>query len=167
MGILLAIQALAGGQNEPLYIAVNLIFALFFGLGIIAGTALLEETPRSIRLSLIYQAIQIPVITSPLLQYSFGSGFFIAMYYGQNGFEHFFEIGSHSMFLMDSGAVWNLGVNFTAICFFLCLFVVENKKPQWPDIHNESIENNTAHSSPVHTRKNRELVGAQASSRQS
>lgn len=163
MGILHVVQALAGGANEPLYIAVNLIFAFFFGLGIVAGAALLEDTPRSIRLSLIYQAIQIPVLTSPFVHYSFSSAFFIAMYYGQNGFEHFLELGSHSMLLLNGEAAWNLGVNFAAISFFICLFVVGYKKPRWPDIHTEAVKNSTIHSSPVHTRRNRELASAQSS----
>jgi formate/nitrite transporter FocA (FNT family) len=69
MGIIITLQALANGDKDSLYITSNIVFAMFFVLGIAAGAALLESAPLGLFLSKIFQLIQIPVISSPFFQY--------------------------------------------------------------------------------------------------
>jgi len=50
------------------------LFALLFFFGIVAGLALMEAPKLGITLSAVYQALQTPAISSPVLTYSAFSG---------------------------------------------------------------------------------------------
>jgi len=62
-------------MSMPIYAWIGFIFVGFmFLFGIVAGLALIDSPQLGAALSAVYQALQIPVISSPLLTYEFLSG---------------------------------------------------------------------------------------------
>lgn len=102
-------------------VLINLAFALVFIFGIAAGVTLITKPRLGLLLSIIFQAIQIPIITTSAVAYSMFSGATFHAYFGQRGFGTYLFFGGRYYFWLNSGEPWLVGVNFIALFFFICL----------------------------------------------
>ncbi|MHC4167785.1 MAG: hypothetical protein ACYSWQ_12565 [Planctomycetota bacterium] len=95
-------------------------FALLFLLGIAAGLLLSEDSAYGMILSAIYQAAQIPVITSFALTYKMMSGALVGCGIFGSKFLILGELGAHIvLFFGQSTSAPGVGINILAL-FFLC-----------------------------------------------
>lgn len=105
---------------EALILAVCFSFVQIFG--IFSGLALVEKPQLGIALSAIYQAIQIPVISSPLVSYSFVSGLQLGAGWLEGRPVLLSEFGARgTFFLFRRTDPWLIGVNILALALFIYL----------------------------------------------
>lgn len=104
------------------------VFSIYVGFlflfGIVAGLALVEKPQLGAALSAVYQALQIPVISSPLLTYEFFSGLQLGVGLAKGGLAFFVEYGARfALQLSMSAAPWSIGVNILALVLFVYLLL--------------------------------------------
>lgn len=94
--------------------------ALLFLIGIVAGLLLSEDSASGLVLSAIFQASQVPVITSFALTYKMMSGALVGFGIFGNRFLIIGELGAHIVLLFaQSTSAPGVGINILAL-FFLC-----------------------------------------------
>lgn len=111
-----------------LWIFVFLPVSMFF-LGIIAGLAFLEKPKLGIALSSIYQMLQIPIVSSPLLSYRFLSGLILGIGWSKNKPVVLAEFGA-SIIVMGfrNTDQWIIGVNMLALFLLIYLLLQLRRK---------------------------------------
>ncbi len=147
-GFTLILQGFTSNELTPMFVILNVVFSLVFLFGIIAGFALIENKKLGVLLSQIYQGIQILMISSPIIVYTFSSGFMVGVSCMGANIGAFFRLGSHYYFYLFQDAPWGIGVNFVALFFFLYLKKKRNHKAK-PD--NSSDLNKTTNSTHMQT----------------
>jgi len=107
---------------------VSLITAIFhiafislFLFGVIAGLVLIKKERLGLLLSVIFQAIQIPIISGPTISYALFSGASLNLFRHTTGWGFNFLFGSRYYFYINSGEPWLVGINFVALVFFILL----------------------------------------------
>jgi hypothetical protein len=137
LGLALIAKGVAASEITPVFIMLNVIFAGLFSLGIVAGLALVEKPHLGLRLSLIYQALQIPMFASPVITYILTSGFMVGVYLqlvtGQFKFGANFNLGSQFQFHLFKDMPWLLGVNIVAVVLFVAVRKVIRSEPEPKD----------------------------------
>lgn len=111
--------------SMPIYAWIGFIFVGFmFLFGIVAGLALVEKPQLGAVLSAVYQAIQIPVMSSPLLTYEFLSGLRIGIGWFKGSPAFLFGFGARcTFFLSRRSDSWLIGVNALALFLFVYLLL--------------------------------------------
>ena len=99
------------------------VFAAIYVFGIVAGIALLEGVGNGVKWSMAFQAIQIPYLSSPFLNYQFVSGFHLTLYvasFGNVGLKTY--LGSiFSFYLWSPDVKLSVGVNIVSLSLFYYL----------------------------------------------
>ncbi len=123
LGFTLILQSIVSIEMTPILAVLNVFFSLIFIFGIVAGLVLNENDKLGIQLSLIYQGIQILIISSPFIVYSFSSGFLVSVSVQSAEFGSSFRIGSHYYLYLFDGSPWGIGVNLVALLLFIYLLL--------------------------------------------
>ncbi|MCP4262856.1 MAG: hypothetical protein GY774_35905 [Planctomycetes bacterium] len=99
------------------------LFACLFVFGIAAGLALTEWPRRGMQMSLIYQVLQIPIVTSPIISYIFVSGLRIfAGFKEGNGFV-LTEFGTRVAIYVMREDPWSISINLLALVLSVYLLM--------------------------------------------
>ena len=108
-----------------IYAWIGSIFVGFmFLFGIVAGLALIDSPQLGTALSAVYQAIQIPFMSSPLLTYEFLSGLRIGVGWFKGRPAFLFGFGARcTFFLFRRLDSWLIGVNALALALFVYLLL--------------------------------------------
>jgi hypothetical protein len=102
----------------------SIYVCFLFLFGIVAGLALVERPQVGAALSAVYQSLQIPVISSPLLTYEFLSGFQLGVGWTKGSPAFFVEYGARlALQLSMRTAPWFIGINMLALAFFIYLLL--------------------------------------------
>ena len=111
--------------SMSIYAWIGSIFVGFmFLFGIVAGLALIDSPQLGTALSAVYQAIQIPFMSSPLLTYEFYSGLQLGFGLAKGGLAFFVKYGARfALQLSMSAAPWRIGVNVLALVLFVYLLL--------------------------------------------
>ncbi len=109
--------------SMPIYAWIGSIFICFmFLFGIVAGLALVERPQLGAALSAVYQALQIPVVSSPMLTYTLLSGLRIGVGWFKGRPAFLFGFGARcTFFLFRRSDPWIIGVNVLALVLFVYL----------------------------------------------
>lgn len=115
-----------GSQMNPDIPAYFCFFPLCIGalflFGIVAGLAFMEKPQLGTALSAIYQALQIPVMSSPLLTYTLISGLQIGVGWLEGRPVVLSEFGARStFFILRHTDPWGIGINVLALFLFVYL----------------------------------------------
>jgi len=127
-GILLILILQQWNPSIPEHAGFFYIFciSLLFLFGIVAGLALVERPELGSALSVFYQALQIPVVSSRLLTYEFLSGLQVGVGWQEGKPAVFFEFGSRLAlgFMMRTAPYPGMiGVNMLALVLFVYLLL--------------------------------------------
>jgi len=122
IGLMTITNVFSFGRVTATTVVLAIIWAALFCLGIVAGLALVEKPRLGLRLSLIYQAIQVPMLISPLITYAFASGFTIAarLRQGSNLLVNFNFGGQFSLELFQDHP-WGFGINLVAAALLIAI----------------------------------------------
>jgi len=109
--------------STPAHVWIFSICAGFlFLLGIVAGLAFVDRPRLGAALSVVYQALQIPVVSSPLLSYKLLSGLQLGFGWLEGRPVFIFELGARcTFFLLRHTDPWLIGVNVLALALFVYL----------------------------------------------
>ena len=141
LGTLTVIAKTPWSKSMPAHIWIFAIHACFmFLLGIIAGLAFVEKPRLGIALSAVYQALQIPVMLSPLLSYKFIVGLLLGIGLSNGKPVVLAESGaSITVMLFKSANECLIGVNILALFLFLyLLFIFIRKKDLFSYVESSS-----------------------------
>jgi hypothetical protein len=101
-----------------------IISGAMFLFGIVAGLALIERPRFGAVMSAVYQAFQIPILSSPLLTYTLVSGLQIGIGWFKVRLALFFQFGARStLFIFRHNDPWIIGVNVSALALFVYLLL--------------------------------------------
>ncbi len=131
--VILASQPWNKNINAFMYIGVCLLFIF----GIFAGLALIKESRYGIASSAIYQALQVPLISSHVISYNIRSG--VRLIVGVlRGMPYVtFDIGARCTIIFGKRPdSWGFGINLIALILFVYLIFQLRSKPNV----NESSE---------------------------
>ena len=119
VGITVTIQFFLHANKAIAYI-VAVAFLGLYRYGIFVGFKLSEGSVplRHLRL---YFALQVPLISSPLITYRFCSGLQATVAIIQQGFRWDWRLGSAWQFVIHSSAPWGVGINLVALAIVLLL----------------------------------------------
>ncbi|HUU16910.1 MAG TPA: hypothetical protein VMW72_07170 [Sedimentisphaerales bacterium] len=121
--------------------SIYVVFLFLFG--IVAGLALVERPQLGAALSAVYQAFQIPVVSSPLLTYEFYSGLQLGFGLAKGGLAFFVKYGARfALQLSMSAAPWSIGVNALALALFVYLLL--QLLPKAKAVEPSSISTNSS-----------------------
>jgi hypothetical protein len=124
MGIAVVLLTPGWDSLPPKSLIVVICFCFVYALGILSGLALVEKPQLGIPLSAIYQAMQIPVFTCPLVSYLLVSGLQLGGGWLEGRPVLLFEFGAHSRFFLLRHAEPSLiGVNILAFALFVYLLL--------------------------------------------
>lgn len=109
---------------------LSALFGVLYIFGIIAGLTLVEWQRLGIKLSLVYQALQIPIVASPLLTYEFFSGLQIGVCWYEDRVIALFQIGFRIVLSVTRQNPWGGGLNLLALTLFVYLLLKLRPKVQ-------------------------------------
>lgn len=125
LGLALVLHTLMAKPVNTVTAVVSAIFSGLFLFGIIAGLALVERPALGLRLSAVYQALQVPVFASPLVTYLFMSGLMVGVVVRpQNGFPNLsanLYFGSQFQFFIHQSAPLQVGINLVPVALLIAL----------------------------------------------
>jgi hypothetical protein len=122
LGIVLVGRVFLGGSMSAVEVIIYTAFAIVFGFGILAGVVLISKPGLGLKLSLIFQSIQIPIIITPVVSYILYTGGFLSVYRSETGWgADFAFLGSRFYFYLYRGEPWCVGVNIVALALFVVL----------------------------------------------
>lgn len=136
------------GKMTPIQVLICATFAILFAFGILAGIALITKPRLGLILSLIFQAIQIPVIITPVVSFILSSGVYVNIFRHETGWGTKFALmGSRFYFYLNSGESQSIGVNIVALFLFFCLIreilfktmPVKASKPESSNIPDQQL----------------------------
>jgi hypothetical protein len=133
-GLAVIAESFATVEVTAATVILNSIFGGVFLLGIIAGLALVEKPAVGLRLSLIYQALQIPMFISPAITYVLISGFMVSVFCeGAHGYFMFggnFNFGSQFQFWLFQDVGWRIGINIVAVALLVAVVRAMRRQPE-------------------------------------
>lgn len=112
------------GSNPLLTKVAILPFIGLYAWGIWCGIALIEGVPGALRLNRFFWALQIPLISSPIVSYMFASGALLNISFepalGKINF--YVRFGSqYGGSVLNAEQPWGIGINVVALGVFMCL----------------------------------------------
>ena len=109
-------------KMTPIQVLICATFAIVFAFGILAGIALIKKPRLGLILSLIFQAIQIPIIITPVVSYILSSGVYVNYLWHETGWKvEYALLGSRFYFYLNSNEPRCTGVNILALVLFVFL----------------------------------------------
>jgi hypothetical protein len=108
-------------QTTPSAAIVHGVFILVFTFGIVAGVALIMRPKLGLRLSAVFQLMQIPILTGPTVAYALFSGACFNLFCHGTGLGFNFLFGSRYYLAIQSGEPWLVGINALALVLFILL----------------------------------------------
>jgi hypothetical protein len=133
-GVSITVQTLMRVEPTVGVVVISLIFGAIFGFGMVAGLALVENERLGIVLSQVYQAVQIPVVSSPIIVYRLCSGLVVNLFYQQGGnFGGNLRLGTEYGFYLFVKAPWGIGVNLAALLLLVYLTRCQRKRVEPSD----------------------------------
>ncbi len=121
LGIALICGNFLSGQLTSIGVIFNFAFVLVFAFGIMAGVVLIKKEKLGILLSIIFQAMQIPIFIGSKLSYVMFTGACFNIYKHATGYGFDFYFGSRYYFYINSGEPWLIGINIVALVLFVLL----------------------------------------------
>lgn len=109
---------------------VATVLSLLFSLGIIGGLALAEEKRAGVRLSAIYQLLQVPIVSSPLLTWRLMSGLELSVIWWKHEAVFNGRLGAHAVFTFRRPDPWGIGVNLLPLAIFVYLLWTLRKREE-------------------------------------
>ena len=127
-GLAVIAQLVMKAEMTAISVMGNVIFGVIFFFGIVAGLVLIEDERVGIVLSQIFQATQIPLLSSPIIVYRLICGFGVAVFCqgAEVGGNYWF--GCHYAFFLFGDAPWGIGVNIVALVLFIYLLRIRKSK---------------------------------------
>lgn len=138
MGLSLMVTSLKSAQNMPSHAVIGFsLFACIFLLGIVSGLALVDRLRIGIILSAVYQALQIPIVSSSSATYRLLSGLQIGIQWRESRVGITFDCGAGYFFGWMQGAPFQIGINVLALGLLIYLLTV---KPEGKPLgHNDNV----------------------------
>jgi hypothetical protein len=121
VGLGIITQVLRHVEQTPASLIIHACFAALFAFGIAAGVLLIIKPRLGAYLSLVFQFIQIPIITTSAAAYAMFSGATFHIYAGPAEFGTYLHLGGQYRFWLNPDGPWLVGVNFIALFFFIYL----------------------------------------------
>ncbi|MFZ2146513.1 MAG: hypothetical protein WAV28_04765 [Sedimentisphaerales bacterium] len=129
ISIMFIFQQWNTGTSHYFWWVFSIYVVFLFLFGIVAGLALVEKPQLGAALSAVYQALQIPVISSSLLTYEFFSGLQLGVGLAKGRLAFFIEYGARfALQFSMSAAPWSIGVNILALVLFVYLLLLLRPK---------------------------------------
>src|SRR5437870_5311097 len=119
VGVAVTIQFFLHANTVIAYI-VAVAFLGLYGYGIFVGFKL-SEGSAPLRHLRLYFALQVPLISSPLITYRFCSGLQATVAIIQQSFRWDWRLGSEWQFVIHSSAPWGVGINLVALAIVFLL----------------------------------------------
>ncbi len=123
-GLTVALEILCGKTSTPsgaFPVVMALALAVFSLLGIVGGVTLVEWPRLGLRLSLVFQSLQVIVVFSPYLTYFAYAGLQTGVVWTQGRPRWFAEIGARVGFGLGYPHAWSVGVNLIALALTIYL----------------------------------------------
>lgn len=144
-GLAVLTTVIAGQQSlNVLGAAILLTFALLYSVGIVAGLWMLEGHRHAVALNLVFWALQVPQLISPVVTYVFWApanlGVWWNMTTSQTGFAY--QVGSTFRFdVLNLGSNVAIALNvFALVCmFYLCVLYCRQYPAVEPDEAAEDV----------------------------
>jgi len=121
VGLSMVTQVLRHVEQTTGSLIVHMAFCAVFAFGIAAGILLITKPRLGLYLSLIFQFIQIPILTTSAVAYRMFSGATFHAYVGQEKFGTYLHFGAGYSFWLKPADSWMVGINFVALFFFIYL----------------------------------------------
>ncbi|WP_368564176.1 hypothetical protein [Pseudoxanthomonas sp. UTMC 1351] len=141
-GLAVLTTVIAGQQDLNALGAIILVtFALLYLVGIVAGLWMLEDHRHAVALNLVFWALQVPQLISPVMTYVFWAPANIGVWWNmttsQSGFAY--QVGSTFQFdLLNIGS--NVAVALNAFALVCMLYLCVLYRRQYPAIEPEVVE---------------------------
>jgi len=114
-GIAITSQALFSGQvKEPALLVICGVFITLYVYVLIAGL-ILAHNPRRTKPLIVALALQILLISSPIVSYRFGAGLVMNVGLNLNGAFWWFRFGADWQFVLLQRFPWGIGINLVPI----------------------------------------------------
>ncbi|WP_440976855.1 hypothetical protein [Pseudoxanthomonas winnipegensis] len=129
-GLAVLAQQVASGQVTQLIAWLLLgLFAAAYGLGIVAGLALIEGWSIAPALGVAFWLPQALQVYSPLLSYQFWAPFNFSVWFdGSNVTVGFVcRLGAMFHLVLGGGGVWGAGLNLSAVAIVILLYTTARK----------------------------------------
>jgi hypothetical protein len=111
-------------EQQPLFIVLVSVLGLATLLALVAGVLLWASRPAGVGLSLVVQALQLPLITSSALKYKlmFGVGAWVCVEPGEElSIRVPINFGAAEAIAINPGLPLLVGINLVALSFFAVL----------------------------------------------
>ena len=102
-------------------VVIHIVFIFIFVFGIVAGVALVRKPKLGLWLSMIFQAMQIPIVIGFAASYALVSGACFNLYRHATGYGFNFLFGSRYYLSTQTSESWMVGVNVYALILFILL----------------------------------------------
>lgn len=118
-------QAASGQVTQPIAWLLLGLFAVAYGVGIVAGLALIEGWSTAPALGVAFWLPQTLQVYSPLVSYQFWAPFNLSVWFdGSNGAMGFVgRLGAMSHLVLGGGGVWGAGLNLSAVAIAILLYM--------------------------------------------
>jgi hypothetical protein len=154
-GLTLLTSMLASQSLTPLGVALMLCFACVYALGIVAGLWMLEGHRHAVALNLVFWALQVPQLYSPVASYLFWAPANLGIWWNVTASKAglSYQVGSSFQFSMFSaGMDFILALNLFALACSLYLYVLYRRQyPTMPVVAEESRLGTEAGRDPAET----------------
>lgn len=128
-GLVMILESLQRGANMPAHAVIGFaVFACVFLFGVVSGLALVDRPGIGIVLSAVYQAVQIPIVSSSWVAYRLHSGAQIGILWSGRKAALLFNCGSRFNLAWMPGDALHVGVNVLALGLLIYLLTLDPKK---------------------------------------
>ena len=121
LGLGLIGRSIRTEQLTQTAVIIHIVFIFIFLFGIVAGVELVRKPKLGLWLSIVFQAMQIPVVTGFAVSYALVSGACFNLYRNATGYGFNFLFGSRYYLSSQTSESWIVGVNVYALILFLLL----------------------------------------------
>ena len=120
-GVALTAQVLFSEQvSGPVLMGMCLVFTLLYLFVLISGLVFVQN-PRRVMPTVVALALQIPVISSPLVAYRFGAGLHGGAGLGELGPFGWLRLGCDWQLNLLQPLPWGVGINLVAVLMLIVL----------------------------------------------
>ena len=121
LGLGLIGRSILTEQHTQTAMIIHIAFIFVFLFGIVAGVALIKKPKMGLWLSMIFQAMQIPIVIGFAVSYALVSGVCFNLYRHATGYGFNFLFGSRYYLSTHTSESWMVGINVYALVLFILL----------------------------------------------
>lgn len=121
LGLGLIGRSILTEQLTQTAVVIHIAFIFVFLFGIFAGVSLVRKPKLGLWLSMIFQAMQIPIVIGFAVSYALVSGACFNLYRHATGYGFNFLFGSRYYLSSQISESWMVGVNVYALILFILL----------------------------------------------